>query len=203
MNTTELATTPDTRARTIVVLASGQGSLLKAIAAGAGDSYTVGAVVCDRHCPAADWAAGQGLPCFVVGLAPGADRAEWNRRLAETVAAVEPDLVVSAGFMKILGPEFIDRFHGSILNTHPALLPSFPGAHAVADALAYGVTVTGCTVHEIDEGVDTGRIVAQVAVPVLPGDSQEVLHERIKVEERALIVTVLQAADPMHPTITG
>ena len=183
----------------IVVLASGQGTLLQAIAAGAGSAYTVTGVVCDRECPAADWARNRGFDVAVVPYTHGCDRSAWNNLLADAVAAGQPSIVVSAGFMKIVGPEFIARFPGRIINTHPALLPSFPGAHAVADALSHGVKVTGCTVHEIDEGVDTGRIVAQQAVEVRPGDTEDSLHERIKQQERALIVRVLSAADPLNP----
>ncbi len=121
------------------------------------------------------------------------DRAEWDRALTDAVAAHEPDLVVSAGFMKILGSEFLDRFGGRIINTHPALLPSFPGAHAVADALAYGVRVTGSTVHLVDGGVDTGPVLAQEAVTVRDGDDEATLHERIKVVERRLLAEVVAA----------
>ena len=106
--------------------------------------------------------------------------------LADAVAAHAPDLVVCAGFMRILGPAFLGRF--DVLNTHPALLPSFPGAHAVRDALAYGVKVTGVTVHLVDEGVDTGPVVAQAAVPVLPGDDEQTLHARIQDVEQPLYV---------------
>ncbi len=114
--------------------------------------------------------------------------------LTEAVAAYEPDLVVSAGFMKILGKEFLARFGGRVVNTHPALLPSFPGAHGVRDALAYGVKVTGCTVHLVDDGVDTGPIIAQGVVEVVEDDSAEgeaALHERIKDVERTLLVEVV------------
>ena len=109
--------------------------------------------------------------------------------------------MVSAGFMKILGPQFLSRFHGRIVNTHPALLPAFPGAHGVADALAYGVRVTGCTVHLVDAGMDTGPILAQQPVPVLDGDDEATLHERIKVVERRLLVDVV--ADMAIRGVTG
>ena len=128
------------------------------------------------------------MPTAVVAPADFPDRAAWDRGLAEAVAVFAPDLVVSAGFMRILGAAFLDRFPSRILNTHPALLPSFPGAHGVRDALAYGVRVTGCTLHVVDAGVDTGPIVAQVAVPVQDGDDEATLHERIKVAERELLV---------------
>jgi phosphoribosylglycinamide formyltransferase-1 len=117
-----------------------------------------------------------------------ADRAAWDDALAEAVAAYEPDLVVLAGFMKLTGPAFLARFGGRTLNTHPALSPAFPGMHGPRDALAYGVKVTGATLFVVDEGVDTGPIVAQVAVPVLDDDDEATLHERIKTSERAMLV---------------
>jgi phosphoribosylglycinamide formyltransferase 1 len=131
------------------------------------------------------------------------DRAAWDAALADAVAAHDPDLVVSAGFMKVLGPAFLARFGGRTVNTHPALLPAFPGAHAVSDALAYGVRVTGCTVHLVDAGVDTGPILAQEAIPVLDGDDEAALHERIKVVERRLLVDVLAAMATRGVTWTG
>lgn len=132
-----------------------------------------------------------GVPTFVVRLADHPSRDSWDAALAETVTAYEPDLVILAGFMKILGKRFLDRHAGHVLNTHPALLPAFPGAHAVRDALAYGVHVTGCTVHFVDAGVDTGPIVTQRAVPVLPGDDEEALHGRIKAVERPLLTATV------------
>ncbi len=114
-------------------------------------------------------------------------------RSHQAVAEHEPDLIVTAGFMKILGTAFLERFGGRIINTHPALLPAFPGAHAVPDALAYGVKVTGSTVHLVDGGVDTGPILAQEPVPVLDGDDEAALHERIKIVERRLLVDVVAA----------
>ena len=117
------------------------------------------------------------------------DRAAWDRALADAIGVFRPDLVVSAGFMRILGAPVLERWQNRVVNTHPALLPSFPGAHAVRDALAFGAKVTGCTLHVVDAGVDTGPVVAQVAVPVLDGDDEPTLHERIKVAERELLVT--------------
>jgi formyltetrahydrofolate-dependent phosphoribosylglycinamide formyltransferase len=111
--------------------------------------------------------------------------------MADEVATHEPDLVVSAGFMKLAGKEFLDRFGGRYINTHPALLPAFPGMHGARDALDYGVTVTGCTVFFVDAGVDTGPIIAQRAVEVLPDDNEASLHERIKAAERPLLVDVV------------
>jgi phosphoribosylglycinamide formyltransferase-1 len=122
-------------------------------------------------------------------VADHADRAAWDAALADAIDSYEPALVVSAGFMKLLGPEVLGRF--TVVNTHPALLPAFPGAHAVRDALAYGAKVTGCTVHVVDSGVDTGPVIAQTAVAVEDGDTEESLHERIKTVERAMLVDVV------------
>ena len=130
-----------------------------------------------------------GLPTFVVSVSDFDDRNDWDAALTDAVAAHEPGLVVSAGFMKLLGKQFLDRF--PVVNTHPALLPAFPGAHAVRDALDYGVAVTGCTVHLVDAGVDTGPVIAQRAVEVSPDDDESSLHERIKDVERALLVDVV------------
>jgi phosphoribosylglycinamide formyltransferase-1 len=135
-----------------------------------------------------------GVPTFVCRVRDHATREEWDAALADAVAAYEPDLVVSAGFMKIVGKRFLARFGGRFVNTHPALLPSFPGAHGVRDALAYGVRVTGCTVHFVDDGVDTGPIIAQGVVEVRDEDHEDggaALHERIKEVERRLLVDVV------------
>ena len=129
------------------------------------------------------------MPTFVLPVSDFAGRDDWDAALTEAVAAHSPDLVVSAGFMKILGKRFLERF--PVVNTHPALLPSFPGAHAVRDALDYGVRVTGCTVHLVDAGVDTGPVIAQASVPVDDEDDEAVLHERIKSVERELLVEVV------------
>ncbi len=178
-----------------MVLASGTGSLLQSLIAAAVDDYParIVAVGVDRDCAAAGHAETAGIPAFRVGLRDHADRAAWDRALTKATDAYQPDLIVSAGFMKILGPEFLDRFGGRIINTHPALLPSFPGAHAVPDALAYGVKITGSTVHLVDAGVDTGPILAQEPVPVLESDDEASLHERIKTVERRLLAEVLAA----------
>jgi len=176
----------------LVVLVSGAGTLLQSLldaqSAGRLDA-TVQAVGSDR--PGVEGlsrAEAAGVPTFVHPLERGADRAAWDTELTGLVAAHDPDLVVSAGFLKLLGPTFLARFGDRIINTHPALLPSFPGLHGVRDALAAGVKVTGATVFRVDAGVDTGRILAQEAVPVLDGDDEETLHERIKVVERRLLV---------------
>jgi phosphoribosylglycinamide formyltransferase-1 len=129
-----------------------------------------------------------GIPSFVVRLADYPAREEWDLALARTCAGYQPDLIILAGFMKLVGPPFLDCFGGRCLNTHPALLPSFPGTHGVRDALAHGVKVTGCTVFIVDDGVDAGPIVAQASVPVADDDDEAALHERIKVAERALLV---------------
>jgi phosphoribosylglycinamide formyltransferase-1 len=145
----------------------------------------------------------RGLPTFLVELAQYPDRSSWDMALTEAVAAHQPDLVVTAGFMRLVGPAFLDRFGGRILNSHPALLPAFPGAHPVADALAHGVRVTGTTVHLVDAGMDTGPIVAQRAVEVLPDDTEPRLHERIKAVERRLLVDVVADLARHGCTITG
>jgi phosphoribosylglycinamide formyltransferase 1 len=186
----------------LVVLASGTGSLLDSLLAAAVGDYParVVAVVTDRDCRALTVAAEAGLPCFTVRLRDHRDRSAWDDALAGEVAAHQPDLVVSAGFMKLLGPRFLARFPGRVLNTHPALLPSFPGPQAVADALSYGVRITGTTVHVVDAGTDTGPILAQRAVEVLDGDDEQTLHDRIKVVERRLLADVVAdvAARGMH-----
>lgn len=179
---------------TVVILASGTGSLASALLdAAEDDEYpaVVAAVVSDRECAALKSAERRGVQTVVVPMT--ADRAEWDRALADTVAGYNPDLVVSAGFMKILGEAFLARFGGHIINAHPALLPSFPGAHAVPQALAHGVKVTGSTIHLVDAGVDTGPILAQAPVAVSPGDDEITLHERIKMVERVLLVAVVRS----------
>ncbi len=190
----------------VVVLVSGVGTLLQALLDATGPGYPaeVVAVGADRGATAALERAGdRGLPTFLVELARHPDRASWDAALTEAVAAHQPDLVVTAGFMKILGPAFLDRFGGRILNSHPALLPAFPGPRAVADALDYGVRVTGTTMHLADAGVDTGPILAQRAVEVLPADTQARLHERIKVVERQLLVEVVAELARHGYTVTG
>jgi phosphoribosylglycinamide formyltransferase-1 len=179
----------------LLVLASGTGSLLRSLLDAAVDDYParVVAVGVDRDCPAACIAEAAGVPTFMVRLGDYPDRAAWDAAITEATAAYEPDLVVSTGFMKILGPYFLSRFIGRVVNTHPALLPAFPGARAVPESLDYGVKVTGCTVHLVDAGMDTGPILAQHVVPVLDGDDEASLHERIKVVERRLLVEVLAA----------
>jgi len=189
----------------LVVLASGTGSLLQSLLAAAVGDYParVVAVGVDRDCRAERIAAEAEIPSYRVQLGDFADRAAWDTAIAEATAQHAPDLIVSAGFMKILGPEFLSRFPGRVVNTHPALLPAFPGAHAVPEALDYGVRVTGCTVHLVDAGVDTGPILAQQAVEVLDADDEQTLHERIKVVERRLLVDVLAALATRGVTWNG
>ncbi len=196
---------PPTAPARLVVLASGAGSLLASLLDAALGDYParVVAVGVDCDCRAAGIAAEAGVPSFQVRLGDHPDRDAWDAALTAAAAAHEPDLVVSAGFMKILGPQFLSRFPGRVLNTHPALLPAFPGAHAVPDALAYGVKVTGATVHVVDSGVDTGPILAQQAVEVRDDDDAQSLHERIKVVERRLLVDVLAAIATRGVTWSG
>jgi phosphoribosylglycinamide formyltransferase 1 len=194
------------RAR-LVVLVSGSGSNLQALLDAAtdprfpADVVAVGADVPDAY--GLTRAAEAGVPTFVLEPSAYADRAAWTTALADAVASYEPDWVVCAGFMRILGPAFVQRFAGRIVNTHPALLPSFPGAHGVRDAMAYGVKVTGCTVHLVDEGVDTGPILAQAAVAVRDDDDETTLHERIKTVERELLVETVAALAAHGCTVTG
>lgn len=188
----------------VVILASGTGTLLQAVIDSADETVEIVAVGSDRPCQALERAEASGVPTFCVEYTPKVtDREKWNRTLSEKIAEFDPDLVLSAGFMRIIGPTVVERFAHRIINTHPALLPSFPGAHAVEDALNYGVCVTGSTVHVVDSGVDTGPIVAQRAVPVEPNDTVETLHERIKKVERALLVEVLHDIAQHGLTIDG
>jgi phosphoribosylglycinamide formyltransferase-1 len=189
----------------VVVLASGTGSLLRSLLDATAGEYpaTIVAVGVDRPCPAVDIASEAAVPSYTVRLPDYPDRAAWDAAITEATTTHQPDLIVSAGFMKILGPHFLSRFMGRIINTHPALLPAFPGAHAVRDALDYGVRVTGCSVHLVDAGTDTGPLLAQEAVPVLDDDDEAALHERIKVVERRLLAEVLAAVALRGVTWTG
>lgn len=189
----------------VVVLASGTGSLLASLLSAAVGDYParVVAVGTDRDCAALQIAEDASVPSFTVRLRDHPGRDAWDAAITDATAAHAPDLVVSAGFMKILGPQFLSRFPGRVVNTHPALLPAFPGAHAVAEALDYGVRVTGCSVHLVDAGTDTGPILAQEAVRVLDTDDEAALHERIKTVERRLLVEVLAAVATRGVTWTG
>ncbi len=193
----------------VVVLASGAGSNLQALIDAQqlpGYGARIVAVGTDRTgIPALTRAENAGIPTFVCALGDQPDRAAWDQAMAQHLLAAlpaesGPRLVVSAGFMKILGPAALRC--ASVVNTHPALLPAFPGAHAVRDALAFGVRVTGCTVHLVDAGTDTGPVLAQRAVPVRPGDTEETLHERIKVVERDLLVRTLHRLATRGYTVT-
>jgi phosphoribosylglycinamide formyltransferase-1 len=176
----------------LLVLVSGTGSILQALldaCADPGFGAQVVAVGADRDGTGGEArAAAAGIPTFVRRLKDSPDRFAWDKALAADCAAFEPDLVIAAGFLKLVGTEFLTRFGGRMINTHPALLPSFPGMHSVRDALLFGVKVTGCSVILVDAGVDSGPILAQQAVPVLADDDEETLHERIKVAERSLVV---------------
>jgi len=180
------------RAASIVVLASGDGSLAEALIRVGQDGapYSVAALVTDRGgVNALSRAARLATPTVVVDFGSFADRDEWERSLTSVVASFDPWLVVSAGFMRILSPRFLARF--KIINSHPSLLPLFPGSHAVADALAAGATETGCTVHWVDSGVDSGPVIVQRKVSISVGDEVMTLHERIKEVERILLPEVV------------
>ena len=179
----------------VVVLVSGSGTLLQAlIDASADPAYgvRVAAVGADRDgIEGLARAERAGIPTFVRRVADFPDRGAWDRSLAEAAAAYEPTLVVSAGFLKLVGPAFLSRFAGRYVNSHNALLPSFPGIHGPRDALDYGVKVTGATLFVVDEGIDTGVVVGQVAVPVEDGDTVDTLTERIKAAERPQLVDLV------------
>ena len=189
----------------LVVLASGEGSILQALlAACARGTYgaTVVAVGTDRpDCRAVERAEAAGVPTFAEPLRAYPDRASWDAAIAKHLAAHRPDYVVCAGFMRLLG-EPVRAAH-RIVNTHAALLPAFPGAHPVRDTLAYGVKVTGATVHFIDDGVDTGPIIAQQSVAVHDDDTEESLHERIKQVERTLLVDTVERLATQPWTLEG
>lgn len=180
---------------TCVVFISGTGSnlraILEAIEKGTLAGVRVAAVIADVDAPGLSFARDRGIPAHIVPLADYSTREGWNRALVDCTAHYAPDLVVLAGFMRLLGAPMLEAFQGRIINTHPALLPAFPGAHGVRDALNYGVKVTGATVIDVDEGVDTGAIIDQRALTIRPGESEEELHERIKVIEREMLVDVI------------
>ncbi|ASE12390.1 phosphoribosylglycinamide formyltransferase [Kocuria rhizophila] len=175
-------------------MVSGSGTNLQAVIDGLhlGDApVEIVAVGADRPCEGLRRAEAAGIGTFLVAPSEHPDRERWNRALEREIVSHRPDRVVFAGFMRIVDAPFVAAFPGRIVNTHPSLLPSFPGAHAVRDALAYGVRITGATVHEVVADVDAGPILAQVAVPVLPDDTEDTLHERIKTAERSLLVEAL------------
>lgn len=191
----------------LVVLVSGTGTLLQALL-DASEQPTFGAKVvavgADRHgIEGLARAERAGVPTFALRVPDFPTREDWDRALTDAVDAHHPDLVVSAGFMKLVGSHFLGRFGGRLINTHPALLPSFPGMHGVRDALEYGVTLSGCTVFIVDEGVDAGPVIAQASTPVLASDDEATLHERIKSVERTLLVGTLERMCRDGWTVTG
>lgn len=170
----------------LLLLASGTGSLAQALI---DSGFEIASVVSDvPGAQVIDRAAAANISTKVIPFRK--PRSGWDAELINYVASINPDLVVSVGFMRILSADFVNRF--KVINSHPALLPNFPGAHAVRDALAAGVTETGCTVHWVDEGMDTGKVIAQRAVAVLPSDDESSLHVRIKIVERELIVETIK-----------
>ena len=171
----------------IVILASGSGTLAQAIFDAHLEADIVAVISDKKEAPVLQRAEKMRIETFTIPMLP--DRTEWDRELETLIAALKPDLVVSAGFMRILSERITSRF--KIINSHPALLPLFPGAHAVRDALAAGATETGTTIHWVDAGVDTGQVIAQERVEIHPGDTEESLHERIKIVERGLIVATI------------
>lgn len=181
----------------ITVLASGRGSNLRAIARaideGRCDARIVGVIGDRPEAEALSFARERAIATHVCRPKDHADRAAWDAALAEVIAGTAPGLVVLAGFMRIVGPATIARFPWRIVNVHPALLPAFAGSDGPAQAIAKGSRVSGCTVHVVDAGVDTGPILAQAAVPVLPTDDAATLHARIQVQEHALLPGVIHA----------
>lgn len=190
----------------LVVLLSGTGSLFASLAdacaAGRVDAR-ITRVISDRpDAGGLDRARDRAIPTTVVAPGDFGNRSSWDEALHEIVRAESPDWIVSAGFMRILGPSLIDAYPHRIVNSHPALLPAFPGAHGVRDALAYGAKVTGCTIHLVDAGVDTGPILAQASVEISADDDESTLHERIKVVERDLLVDVIARLVASGCTVT-
>jgi phosphoribosylglycinamide formyltransferase-1 len=173
----------------IVLLASGTGSLAEAVMDAKIPGTEIVSLISDRDAPVIDKASARGINTELISFKSSPSREEWDERIINAVEKLNPDLVVSVGFMRVLPAKFVHQF--KTINTHPALLPHFPGAHAVRDALAAGVAVTGSTVHWVDEGVDTGKIIRQREVEIYQGDTEESLHERIKIVERTLIVETL------------
>lgn len=175
----------------VVVLASGAGTLFEALAIRADEiGIEIVGMVTDAKVAACDRAAALNIPVTVLPMS--VDRIAWDQSLATELRRLKPELIISAGFMKILGQEVLASYIGRIINTHPALLPLFPGAHAVRDALQAGVSETGATVHFVDAGIDTGQVIMQQQVMVEPDDTEALLHERIKVVERELLVRVVR-----------
>lgn len=192
---------------TVAVLISGTGSNLRALLEAASDpGYPARVIVVgsDREAPGLQHAADFGVPSFTVPFREFATREEWGAELAAQLRAWRPDLIVLSGLMRLLPAEVVAEFAPNIINTHPAYLPEFPGAHGVRDALAAGVEQTGASVILVDDGVDTGPVLAQERVPVLPGDTEHTLHDRIKPVERRLLIDVVRRVatgelDLSHP----
>jgi len=192
----------------VVVLISGSGSNLLALLQATKNPLfpaKVLAVGSDKPAPGLEHADLYGVPTFVVEEKHFANRDSWAEKLGENISHLDPDLIILAGFMKLLPKSFVAKFSPRIINIHPALLPSFPGAHAVKDALASGARETGATVHIVDEGVDTGPILAQEAVIVLPADDKNTLHERIKLVEHKLLIDTVKflASKQLEPSKVG
>ena len=189
------------------MLVSGTGTLLQAVLDAAVEPTFPAAVVAvgaDRTgIEGLSRAENVGIPTFALRVGDFPERADWDRALADAVEAHRPDLVISAGFMKLVGKDFLGRFGGRFMNTHPALLPSFPGMHGVRDALDHGVKLSGCTMFLVDEGVDAGPIIAQASVPVLDSDDEATLHERIKSVERTMLVSTLERMCREGWTVSG
>lgn len=174
----------------LVVLASGSGTLFQALI----DHQDIHCgqlvgLIADVNCPAVDRASQANIPSSVIKV--GTDRNLWDEKLANKLSELNPDLIISAGFMRIIGPKVLAKFEGKIINTHPALLPNFPGAHAVRDALAAGAKKTGSTIHFVDAGMDTGSVISQQEILIEPGETESKLHNRIKEVERKLLVQVV------------
>ena len=192
----------------VVVLISGSGSNLLALLQATKNPLfpaKVLAVGSDKPAPGLEHADLYGVPTFVVEEKHFANRDSWAEKLGENISHLDPDLIILAGFMKLLPKSFVAKFSPRIINIHPALLPNFPGAHAVRDALASGAKETGATVHIVDEGVDTGPILAQEAVTVLPADDENTLHERIKLVEHKLLIDTVKflASKHLEPSKVG
>jgi formyltetrahydrofolate-dependent phosphoribosylglycinamide formyltransferase len=191
----------------LVVLASGVGTLLGQLIQACSDgsiAAQIAAVGADRDGTGAiARAETAGIPTFICRVRDYSDRASWDRALTQVCADFDPDLVISAGFLKLFGPHFLEKFADKTINSHPALLPSFPGLHGVRDALAYGVKVTGCTVFFVDAGLDSGPVIAQAAVPVRDDDDEETLTERVKAAERTLLTQTVAAMVARGWSVTG
>lgn len=188
----------------LVVLVSGGGTNLQALLDAEQAAYDIVGVIADRpEIQGLERAVTRGVPTEVVDPSAFGDRSQWDGALMRSASSFAPDWIVCAGFMRILGPAMLGAFPWRIVNTHPALLPSFPGSHGVRDALDYGAKVTGCTVHLVDAGVDTGPVLAQRAVEILDEDDEASLHERIKAVERETLVDIVIRLCTLGCTVTG